>query len=130
MDNDTPKRRKVDLYGMDLDHLIAQEDDPKQRVFLILLNNLNASLIDNTKATSIIGSKLDEHLTNFEVYTKDKDQLLNQGRGAWKVAAWVLGLAQVVAGVVWMDIRAELADMHVTDARMELAVSKLVGGVK
>ena len=130
MDTDTPKRRKVDLYGMDLDHLIAQEDDPKQRVFLILLNNLNTSLIDNTKTTSIIGSKLDAHLTNFESYTKDKDQLLNQGRGAWKVAAWVLGIAQIAAGAVWMDMRTELADMHATDARIESAVSKLTGSVK
>lgn len=127
MADDEHKRRHIDIYGMDLDHLIAQENDPKQRVFLILLNNLNGSLIENTKATANIGSKLDAHLTNFERYTKDKDEILNKGRGAWKVAAWVLGAAQVLAGVVWTEMRSELAEMHATDTRIEAAIIKLTG---
>lgn len=126
--DDEPKRRHMDIYGMDLDHLIAQENDPKQRVFLILLNNLNGSLIDNTKATSSIGSKLDAHLTNFERYTKDKDELLNQGRGVWKVAAWVLGVAQLLAGTVWFGMKSELSELHATDVRIEKALTNIIKG--
>lgn len=125
MDNDDQKRRKMDVYGFDIEHLIAAESDPKQRVFLIVLNNLNGSLIENTQATASIGQKLDAHLSNFESYTKDKDRLLNQGRGAWLVAAWVLGLAQLAVGASAVWVREEIADLHATDVRIEQTVATI-----
>lgn len=125
-----PRRRKVDIYAFDIEHLIAEETDPKQRVYLIVLNNLNNSLVANTETIRSVSQKLDTHLTNFEVYTKDKDALLNKGRGAWKVAAWVLGVAQALAAAGWMTIREEMTQMHETDTRIERAVTELTKGTK
>jgi hypothetical protein len=124
-ENGQPKRRKVDLYSFDIESLIAEESDTKQRVYLIVLNNLNKSLVANTETILSVSQKLDTHLTNFETYTKDKDELLNKGRGMWKVAAWVLGVAQLVAGAGWMTIRGEMNRMHETDVRIEKAVNEL-----
>lgn len=115
----------MDVYAFDIEHLIASEEDPKQRVYLIVLNNLNNSLVANTETIRSVSAKLDTHLTNFESYTKDKDAMLNKGKGAWKVAAWVLGVAQIIAGGVWMNFKSELTDLHATDIRIEKALATI-----
>ncbi len=120
----------MDLYNFDIEHLIAEEQDPKQRVYLIVLNNLNNSLVANTETIRSVSAKLDTHLTNFETYTKDKDEMLNKGRGMWKVAAWVLGVAQMAAAAGWMTIREEMAQMHDTDVRIERALAELGRDIK
>ena len=125
MDDQPNKRRTVDAYNFDIEHLIAAESDSKQRVYLIVLNNLNNSLVANTDTIRSVSQKLDTHLTNFETYTRDKDELLNKGRGAWKVAAWILGVVQVLAGSLWVNMRAELADLHATDMRIEQAIAAI-----
>jgi hypothetical protein len=119
------QRRRVDTYGFDIEHLIAQESDPKQRVFLIVLNNLNISLIANTEATTAIGQKLDAHLTNFERYTQDKERILNQGKGAWKIIAWALSTAQLLigAGAVWAHN--EIVRLNEVDHQLESSLVQL-----
>lgn len=126
MDDTLPKRRIMDAYNFDIEHLIAEEPDPKQRVYLIVLNNLNNSLVANTDTIRSVSQKLDTHLTNFEQYTRDKDAMLNKGRGAWKVFAWVLGIVQILAGSIWLSVRDELVDLHATDMRIEQAVASLL----
>lgn len=115
----------MDVYNFDIEHLIAGEEDPKQRVYLIVLNNLNNSLVANTDTIRSVSSKLDTHLMNFESYTKDKDAMLNKGRGAWKVAAWVLGIAQVAVVSAAMGMRSEFTDLHATDTRIEAALAAI-----
>lgn len=120
----------MDSYNFDIEHLIAAEPDPKQRVYLIVLNNLNNSLVANTDTIKSVSTKLDTHLTNFEQYTRDKDELLNKGRGAWKVAAWVLGIAQLAIGASWVSMRDEFAQLHATDQRIEAAITAIVAKIK
>lgn len=130
MDDQPNKRRAMDAYNFDIEHLIAAEPDPKQRVYLIVLNNLNNSLVANTDTIRSVSQKLDAHLTNFETYTKDKDEILNKGRGAWKIAAWVLGIAQAVLVTGWVNMREEFTQMHATDTRIELAIAAISAKLK
>jgi hypothetical protein len=125
MNEQPQKRRAMDVYNFDIEHLIAGEEDPKQRVYLIVLNNLNNSLVANTDTIRSVSSKLDTHLANFEIYTRDKDAMLNKGRGAWKVAAWILGVAQVAVMSAAIGVRGEFADLHATDARIETALATI-----
>jgi hypothetical protein len=121
-ENGQPKRRKVDLYAFDIESLIAAEPDAKQRIYLIVLNNLNQSLVANTETIRSVSSKLDLHLTNFENYSKEKDALLNKGRGMWHVAAWIAAAAQVIGIGLWNSVRDDLANLHETDTKIMASI--------
>ena len=119
------KRRKVDFYEFDIESLIAGEPDVKQRVYLIVLNNLNKSLVTNTETISSVSTKLDMHLTNFETYTHDKDALLNKGKGMWHTVAWAMVVAQFVGIGLWNAIREDLLSLHEMDTKlMSMIVDK------
>ena len=126
------KRRQSDSKVGDIEALIAEENDPKQRAFLIILNSINSSMVANTEATRDVADKLDSHLSAFETKAESDAKLLNQGRGAWRVLAWVLGTAQVVilgvSGYVFSDlqkIHQELVGGALTDARIEVRLTSL-----
>lgn len=126
------KRRATDKTVHDIEQMIAAEDDHKQRAFLIVLNSINNSLIANTHTIQEVSDKLETHLTNFETHTREEDALLNKGRGAWKVAAWVVGVAQVVGVGIWADTRNDIKTLHAavaaltaSDSRMDARVAVL-----
>ena len=105
--------RATDKLPLDIDQLIMQEDDPKQRAFLIVLNSINNSLIANTETIKDVSEKLDAHLTNYENHVEQEDALLNKGRGAWKVMAWVISGVQVIGLGIWAMAREEIKEIHV-----------------
>jgi hypothetical protein len=103
----------------DLRQLIAHEDDPKLRVLLMLVNTFNENLAANTiavdsnaAAVNEIASKLDTHLLAFEERAAKDDALRNQGKGAWRVLAWVLGIVQVIGLGIWGEAKGEIKDIH------------------
>lgn len=107
-------RRESDKHKshLDIEQMIIDEPDTKQRAFLVVLNSINQSLQANTTLTQSVSTKLEEHLTNFEEHAKAEEALMNKGRGAWKVAAWVIGIAQCIGVGVWVDARSELFGVH------------------
>ena len=106
-------RRATDKLPLDIDQLIMQEDDPKQRAFLIVLNSINNSLIANTETIKDISEKLDTHLTSYDKHVEQEEALLNRGRGAWKVMAWVISGVQVIGLGIWAMARGEIKEIHV-----------------
>ena len=107
-------RRATDAaMSLDIDQMIMQEDDPKQRAFLIVLNSINNSLIANTETIKDVSEKLDAHLTSYENHVEQEDALLNKGRGAWKVMAWVISGVQVIGLGIWAMAREEIKEIHV-----------------
>ena len=106
-------RRATDKLPLDIDQLIMAEDDPKQRAFLIVLNSINNSLIANTETIKDVSEKLDAHLTSYENHVEQEEALLNRGRGAWKVMAWVISGVQVIALGIWAMAREEIKEIHV-----------------
>lgn len=110
---DEQQRRRIsDRLPHDIEQMIMQEDDHKQRAFLIVLNSINNSLIANTHTIQEVSDKLETHLTNFETHAREEEAVMNKGRGAWKVAAWVVGVVQVVGLAVWADMRGDMKSLH------------------
>lgn len=81
--------------ALDIEAMIAAEDDARQRAFLIVLNSINTSLMANTSTVRDVANKLDAHLTAYADHVNEETALLNKGRGMWTVGAWVLGIAQL-----------------------------------
>lgn len=110
---ENPMRRETDkLSSLDIEQMILQEDDQKQRAFLIVLHSINKSLIANTETIRDVSEKLETHLENFEKHTKEDDALRNKGLGAWKVLSVVIGLVQVLGLLIWNAARDEIKDIH------------------
>lgn len=105
--------------------MILQEDDPKQRAFLIVLNSINNSLIANTDTIREVSDKLEEHLEHFDTHTKNEEALMNKGRGMWKVAAWVIGLAQVAGLYIWQHAREDLSQINNSLQRGQVEMAQI-----
>lgn len=103
-------RRKTDSVT-DISLMIANENDPKQRAFLIVLNSINLALEANTATVREISQKLEHLLDDFNTHVTEDERLVNQGRGAWKVVAWVIGIAQVMATGAFVSQRSEISDL-------------------
>lgn len=122
-----PARRLTDHppFTADIDSMIAAEDDPKQRAFLIVLNNINKSLVANTETIRDVSDKLETHLANFEQHTKEDEALRNKGLGAWKVLSAVIGLVQLAGLAIWNNAREELKEIHVTMQKEQVQLMQL-----
>lgn len=88
----------------DIERMISEEPDPRMRNQLIIT-------MANTAALQLIAEKLDTHLSAYEAQAVLAAELLNKGRGAWRVLAWALGTAQIVGLGVWVDARSEVASI-------------------
>ena len=108
----------------DIGKMIAEENDPKLRVLLLLVNAFNENLTDNTTAIQNRGQKFDEHLTNFEQRAAQDDAMKNQGKGAYKVVAFVIAAVQVIGMAIWMQAREDIKEIHAAIADGKTAVTR------
>ena len=112
-------RRMTDMNKSKITELIEQENDPKTRALLIVLNSINESLVANTNTVNDIDNQLKLHLVEFKTRTDNEDAIVNKGKGAW----WVLGGVFVIAqSLVYNSINHvvdELKSLHSIDAVLE-----------
>lgn len=122
-----PSRRDSDSKEQhDIDKLIAEENDPKVRLHLMVMNSMNRNLIANTEATNAVAGMvanvsrdLEAHVENFEAHTtaeeayiKQQDAIVNKGKGAWQVIAYVIGGVQIIGLGIWGYASAEISGIH------------------
>jgi len=105
-------RRAEDKLRDSIDAMISSESDPKQRAFLIVVSNINHSIVVHTETIQTINAQLKEHIRRYEEHAAAEERAWNQGRGAWKIASWVLGITQVVGVALWIEFRADMTRMH------------------
>lgn len=118
-------RRAADRSAQDIENMILQEDDLKQRAFLIVLNSINNSLIANTETIREVSDKLEAHLEHFDTHTKAEEALMNKGRGMWKIAAWVIGVAQVAGLYIWQHAREDLSQINLALQREQVEIAQI-----
>ena len=89
-------RRAADIESDKLTAMLEGEDDASKRSLLLVLSSLNANLIANTAATDSIRKDLTSHLNSYQEHMVATAEFINKGKGAWKVVAWVLSIAQML----------------------------------
>ena len=116
----------------DIDVLISAENDPARRAVLIVLQSINRSLEANTIATkqtqgsvATLSTDFATHLKNFENHAINEEGLMNKGKGAWRVMAYVLFAVQAVAIWGWIYSRNEIEGMKSEAHAAELTHQKL-----
>lgn len=83
--------------GQRIDDLIKEVDDPQIRATLALLSRIDHSLIENTRVTGAIATRLEEHIEAFSTHRSKITENIATIRGAW----WAgIGIISVVFTVV------------------------------
>lgn len=81
--------------------LIIDEQDPKEKLRLLMLLQLNSSLVSNVVAVRNLTGEFKEHRLEFEGHVKAEEKMINTGRGAiWAVIA-LIGFVQAISGYVF-----------------------------
>lgn len=94
---DDPHARKTDLNShAEIEALIREEPDPRERARLLVLLQLNAVLVDNVTATRGLADQFKAHRAEFEAHARVEEGLLNRGRGAMWVAIVLSGVIQAL----------------------------------
>ena len=112
-------RRHDDGGKTEIDELIKAENDPKTRAILLVLQNINVSLIANTEAVNDTDRQLKQHMTAVAKNAEENNALLNKGRGMWNIISLVLAAVQV-AFVYFMSMYlSDIKSLHAEDAGLE-----------
>lgn len=91
-----------------LQDLIEAESDPKERARLLIMMQISDILIDNVRAVRGLSDEMHTHRTEFADHMRKELELINQGKGMWRVFAVAVGLIQAVIGYAFW---AHMSDM-------------------
>ena len=72
-----------------------------------------------------MSDKLEAHLEHFDTHTKAEEALMNKGRGMWKIAAWVIGVAQVAGLYIWQHAREDLSQINLALQREQVEIAQI-----
>jgi hypothetical protein len=112
-------RRHDDGGKTEIDDLIKAENDPKTRAILLVLQNINVSLIANTEAVNDTDRQLKQHMTAVAKNAEENNALLNKGRGMWNVISLVLAAVQVALVYFMSMYLSDIKSLHAEDAGLE-----------
>ncbi len=106
------ERRALDPIQEQIEKLIAQASDPKDRVFLMIMNKMASSLDVNTELTRTLSEELKTHTTKFDLHEKKEEKIYNRGWGvAWAGVA-LIGAIQVLGTFILLKHFAETEQMR------------------
>ena len=112
-------RRHDDGGKIEIDDLIKQENDPKTRAILLVLQNINISLMANTQAVNDTDTQLKAHMVAVAKSTEENNALLNKGRGMWNIISLVLAAVQMALVYFMSMYLADIKSLHAEDAGLE-----------
>ena len=115
-------RRHDDGGKTEIDDLIKNENDPKTRAILLVLQNINVSLMANTEAVNDTDTQLKAHMVAVAKSTEENNALLNKGRGMWNVISVCLAIVQ--AGLIYFMgmYLSDIKSLHVSDSSLDKRV--------
>ena len=112
-------RRHDDGGKTEIDELIKQENDPKTRAILLVLQNINVSLMANTEAVNDTDRQLKQHMVEVQKRTEESNALLNKGRGMWNIISLVLAAVQMALVYFMSMYLTDIKSLHAEDAGLE-----------
>ena len=102
---DSAERRTSDIQQEKIDSLIAQEEDSKTRLTLMIMSSINKAIANNTALTHVIHREVSALKDELESHVTDSAAALNQGKGMYKVM-------KVITPAIWAITCAVMAAMY------------------
>ena len=118
--------RASDMHEFDeIGELIKQENDPKTRAILMVLQSINISLKENTKAVSDTDVELKALASDYRTRTAESEAMVNRGKGMWYILSAVLVVVQVVLVKLMFQSINEVKELHQTDNNLSTRITVL-----
>jgi hypothetical protein len=96
-------RRADSEIQQQIESLIREEADPRERARLLILYQIAAVLIDNVAAVRETTDEFRAHRQEYETHVRREESYINQGRGMWRMAAVLMLLAQSTLGYLYYE---------------------------
>lgn len=122
----TAEEDQIRYENKQIENLIAQENDPEKRLFLLVLQQIKLSLMANTVLTKDVSAKLDTHIKIFTGHVTDTAKMINTGKGMWKVVAILGGVLQVIFIGVFGVVLQEFKTIHANANELHLSLAKVI----
>lgn len=90
------EQERSDAIQKQIMDLITEADSPKDKAYLLLLNQMGESMRTNTSVTIRLARTMENHIERFADHEKMESELINKTKGAWWVLAGVLILGQAL----------------------------------
>lgn len=118
-------RRHDDGGKTEIDELIKLENDPKTRAILLVLQNINVSLMANTEAVNDTDKQLKAHMVEVQRQAEKNNALINKGKGMWNVISILLAMVQ--AGLVYFMTMylSDIKNLHADDIGLDKRITVL-----
>ncbi len=108
----TEARRVDEDVKHQIEQLILSESDPRERARLLILLQLNNSLVDNVVAVRELTDEFKHHRKEFEAHVEQEMKFISYGRGAmWGVIA-MLAVLQIMAGYIFSEHMADFKEVE------------------
>jgi len=114
----TKMRESDKQQKSEIEIMIAGEEDKQQRALLLVLHNINQGLIANTELTREYGQILEMHIKDYKVHkeefathSKKEEEIMNKGKGAYKILMIAAGAIQTILIVVFAGFSSDMKDM-------------------
>lgn len=119
-------RRAADAVLEQIEDLIVETSDPKDKAFLLIMNKIAMSLETNTSLTRALSEDFKAHTIAFADHERKEMELINQGRGGFRVALVLLAALQVAVGFIITNTLDDIKDMRqeLTVVQREVVVHK------
>lgn len=112
-------KKQDDGGKTEIDQLIRSENDPKTRAILLVLQNINVSLMANTQAVNDTDNQLKQHMIEVQKRAEENTALMNRGRGMWQVISGILVFAQMGLIYFMSMYLADIKDLHAKDVELD-----------
>jgi len=89
-------RRADSEMQKQIEELIKDEADPRERARLLILYQISNILIDNVGAVREVTEKFSNHRTEYDTHIDREEAFINQGRGMWRLAGWLWSIFAVI----------------------------------
>lgn len=96
----------------DIERLIAAEADPKERARLLILYKIAAVVSETASDVRESAERLRSLRDEYDAHITRDDSYINQARGAWRVGAAAIVLAQSGLGYLYYDHVGAMREMQ------------------
>jgi len=121
--NENKMRRAND--DLDIEAMIAREDDASRRALLLVLSSLATNVAANTRTTESVSASLQAHLATFNSHVEENAMVINNWRGASKVITWLLGIIQmvVISAIIHISTRFSSIESDIVNLKIIAAAN-------
>lgn len=105
--------RKADSeMQQQIEALIREEADPRERARLLILYQIASVLIDNVAAQRETTEEFRQHRVEYEAHIARENAYINQAKGMWRIATAVIVIAQAVLGYAFYEHVGTMRDIQ------------------